>query len=160
MNIQYTGTVKVSIKDKESYHIREVVHNSATDIFLTSILRAITGNFSSAEMPIYIDAYSDDIATKSVLSYSPNIAGLVKSDVDNANQQAAYFTGYIPYSAIESKNTKISSVALLNYAKKQLATIKLASSIENISEGQAIIIEWKITLSNATSNTTTTSSAT
>ena len=148
----YKGVVTIKKQYGKTIQNISKQSNAGTDAFFNAILSAIVGYYDRADMPQSLDMGEMDASKVfiSYLNYTPSITGILKDT-------AAFFTAYIPYSAISSDKTgslkKINCLRLLSGRSNpvELASITPQAEI-SLEEGQALIIEWKITISNV--NTT------
>ena len=145
----YKGVVTIKKQYGKTIQNISKQSNTGTEAFFKAILSAIVGYWDRADMPQLLDIGEKRNATfTSYLNYSPSITGILK---DNA----AFFTAYVPYSAISSDRVEslrqINCLRLLSGGSNsvELAYIEPQASI-SLEKGQALIIEWKITISNIT----------
>lgn len=144
----YKGVVTIKKQYGKTIQNISKQSNAGTEAFFKAILSAIVGYWDRADMPQLLDMGKKEGTTTftSYLNYFPSITGILKDS-------AAFFTAYIPYSAISSDKLEslpqINCLRLLSGGSNpvELAYIEPQIAI-SLEKGQALIIEWKITISN------------
>lgn len=172
--LNYNGIVTLKLINQRNKRIKSVktIHNNGTKNLFNYLCNALKGTILSNGAPKAIDACkytfedSNLAAIKTSLAYRVLISGksIINDFKDDKNENYDYITRFsaiIPYSAIlsdaiEGNKSTIKNLQLHSHLSQKdneeslLAYINLGDDSIEISEGEALLVEWNIGFKNPT----------
>lgn len=160
-NFLYSGNATLKFCRNGVVYKTVTNHNTAEDIFITYILRAITGDRDAVDqMPKFLSLFGNkDGKDIDLLLYKIPIS---RAYIDDG--PIARFVGYIPYGAFADANgnqqysTNINKLKIYNSAasvpaNQLLATVKFPEINTTLTEGTTVIVEWTVSITDTASTT-------
>ena len=158
-NFLYSGNATLKFCRNGVVYKTVTNHNTAEDIFITYILRAIIGDRDAVDqMPKFLSLFGNkDGKDTDLLLYKIPIS---RAYIDDG--PIARFVGYIPYGAFADANgnqqysTNINKLKIYNSAasvpaNQLLATVKFPEINTTLTEGTTVIVEWTVSITDTAS---------
>lgn len=156
-SIKYEGRVNVSIKNPRNKILKKLrMHNDGFPDLFKGICLYLVEQSNSAYTPQKIDLMEvlSDGSLESILSVPSTISSSAFNSSDEGGSISYYdtFTAVIFSSqvAAQIESGKVYKLALLGSLNNTLATVDFPITLESLSEGLSIIVEWQLYVSNAT----------